>query len=364
MVGRRKKEQGPRQVHVGWLLHPHHPPGAGDAEGLVQLDEACDALIRTLEGQPTLRANLLLGGGLIELASRLRPALLTRIRGLLREDRIEILGGPWAEPVLSVVPAIDAVGQIHHLANQLQVEIGREPVGIWSPLRQWTEGLLDVLLDAGAAWTLLDDVMFQAAGLPPEEVHGHFVTEHLGRCLGLFPIDGPASLHAAAGALDSLAALLGDRAQPVDAPEVLQVVAVSGDGAPDPWLATLSWIAAESHWVKTWTLSRAREGMPCRGMIRPPSGQDPGIGDWLRVPRGTLRSPRLLGARSASRRTPARPCWETVFEKYPESNRLHKRMLRVSDRVEQLRKGKKPEAVLSLALAALFLAAGVKVLAD
>ncbi len=57
------------------------------------------------------------------------------------EGRIEIIGGPFYEPILTMIPSRDRVGQITRYTKWLSDRLGAEVRGMWMPERVWEQSL-------------------------------------------------------------------------------------------------------------------------------------------------------------------------------------------------------------------------------
>ena len=103
------------------------------------------------------------------------------------QERVEIIGGAFYEPILTMIPARDRVGQIRSYTDWLQSRLGATVRGMWIPERVWEQSLASDISHAGMQYTVLDDFHFRCAGLRPEQLHGYYVTEDDGLPLSIFP---------------------------------------------------------------------------------------------------------------------------------------------------------------------------------
>ncbi len=135
------------------------------------------------------------------LAAYLGPATsngwLTGIRNtsvafgpLIEAGRVEILGGGFFEPILTMIPDRDRVGQIRAFSSYLNELFGVQVRGMWLAERVWEQSLVTAITLAGIEYTVLDDFHFQRALGSLEEVAGYYLTEDQGRLLKVFPASG------------------------------------------------------------------------------------------------------------------------------------------------------------------------------
>ena len=344
------------------VLHFHQPTGVHPNAIEKAFDDYYEVLLDQIEGSPQLRLNLHFTGTVLEHALAHRPAFLDRLRRLWKQDRIEVLGGAFHDPVLPSIPDRDALGQLRYTSNFFTRHLGRAPLGAWLCLRAWDPGRIRTLAMTGVRYTLLDDAQFVIAGLHPDEIHGWYTTERSGHALSIFPIDATFVDAVQVSDRDGLVSTLQGLARNVGTqrshPEVF-----AGDGEAlmrsGQLLQLLSVLREEHHWVKTLTLEQAWSGFPGRGRLYLPTSCQPELGDWCRPAaavarrRTWAREMALMGVWEQAQQFEGGVVWDNFLVKYPEANRVHKRMLRVSRRIDELRTvlarnhraGKKVEAV-------------------
>jgi len=348
-------------IHLVCALHFHVPTGVSAKALNRAVAEKYRPLIQAIESHRQLRLNLHFAGPILEHLRDKEPAMLSRLRELSNEGRIELLGGAFHDAVLPSIPEQDALSQLQLTANFCKQHFGKVPAGAWMCLRAWDPALPSLLRRARVEYTLLDDAQFVAGGLDPSTIHGHFVTERAGDAITVFPVDRELTrtveegtldqllrrLEAAAraGAADAALARAANGGQTTAADERLEVVAVEADrfvgaGRLEPFVQLL---AKEFTWVKTHTMHRARGIWASRGRVYVPGGAEASLSAYARPAEGV----RLR--RDFQERMEAAGVWNEVesylgpvsfnsfLVKYPEADRIHKRMLRVSRKVDALR---------------------------
>jgi len=327
------------------VLHFHQPTGVHPNAIERAFDQYYEVLLDQLDGSPNVRLNLHFTGTLLEHALARRPAFVDRLRRLWKEDRIEILGGAFHDPALPSIPDRDALGQLQYTSNFFARNLGRTPLGAWLCLRSWDPARIRTLALTGIRYTLLDDAQFVISGLHPDEIHGWYSTERSGHALAVFPIDAQfvgavqrSDRDGLVETMDALARNAGERAWP----EVF-----AGDGEAlmrnGQLFQLLAVLRDEHHWVKTLTLEQAWSNFPGRGRLYLPTSCQPELGDWCRPAaavarrRTWAREMALMGVWEQAQQFGGGVVWDNFLVKYPEANRLHKRMLRVSRRIDELR---------------------------
>ena len=332
-------------LQLAVVLHFHQPPTASVLTLEDCFDHIYEPVLDAIEADERLLLNLHFGGRILEHALAHRPDFLGRLAQFWRAGRIELLGGAFYDPVLAAIPERDAISQLQFTANWLKRQLGKVPAGAWLALRAWDPALPRPLSASGVSWTLLDDAQFLAAGLEPEDVHGHYTTERAGHPVGVFPIDHALSRALSEGPEQRMRDHLGVTNLAHQPDERLESVALQGErlvqsGRFNELLAVLD---SEYHWLKTIPLSRAFDVFPTRGRVYLPSGADPALTEWSR-PAASRAQRRLLreqlemaGMWTAVEHFVGRVLFDNFLAKYGEADRLHKRMLATSRAVDRLR---------------------------
>lgn len=169
------------------VLHNHQPIGNFDGVCEQAYQDSYLPFLDVFEDYHGLPIGLHTSGSLIEWLERNRPEYLHRLARLVAEGRIEILGGPFYEPILTMIPGRDRVGQIKSYTKWLTDRLGANVRGMWMPERVWEQSLTSDLVEAGMEYTILDDFHFKNAGWTEEQLHGYYVTEDDTRLLSVFP---------------------------------------------------------------------------------------------------------------------------------------------------------------------------------
>lgn len=173
------------------VLHNHQPIGNFDGVCEQAYQDSYLPFLDVFEDYHGLQIGLHTSGSLIEWLERCRPEYLHRLARLVSEGRIEILGGPFYEPILTMIPSRDRVGQIRSYTSWLNDRLGATVRGMWMPERVWEQSLTRDLVEAGMEYTILDDFHFKNAGWQEEQLHGYYLTEEDTRILRVFPGSEP-----------------------------------------------------------------------------------------------------------------------------------------------------------------------------
>lgn len=174
-------------AHLCLVLHNHQPIGNFDGVFEQAYQDSYLPFLDVFEPYEQLQISLHTSGPLMIWLAERHPEYLDRIRMLVDVGRIEIVGGPQYEPILSMLPPRDRTGQIQSYGSWLQRNLGAAPAGMWTPERVWESSMTSDVVDAGVRYTVLDDFHFRAAGLRDHQLTGYYLTEDDGRVLKIFP---------------------------------------------------------------------------------------------------------------------------------------------------------------------------------
>ncbi|MBI5499592.1 MAG: DUF1926 domain-containing protein [Deltaproteobacteria bacterium] len=338
--------QQPR-TRLVFVLHDHQPTGNFDKVFRSATDVCYEPILAALERHPHVRIGLHTSGPLLEWFESHRPELLGRIRGLADRGQLEIVGGAWFEPMLSVLPDRDAIGQIRTMRHECVRLFGRAPRGLWLAERVWEPDLPRILQAAGVGWVLLDDTHFRYAGVQDEWVTGVYRTEKAGATVDVLPIAKQLRyaipFRLAHETVDMIAAHRGE------------TICYGDDGEKfGVWPETEVWV-----WKKGWLndffrlLGERQDAIEmvlpshavadpeaAKGRVYLPTASYYEMGEWsLPVAAGRKLAALKKRFETEGKWDEVGPylrggIWQNFLAKYPEANRLHKRMLRTSRKVE------------------------------
>jgi len=201
-------------------------------------------------------------------------------------------------------------------------------------------------LAANVAYTLVDDMHFLAAGFEPEELFGAYLAEDRGKTVSLYPGQKALRYLIPFGKVEDVIAYLRDAASVHP-----DGVAAMGDDMEkfgvwpgthdhcykDGWLSDFFTALEEnSDWLTVSTPGGYLETHAPLGRADLPTASYTEMMEWALPTRVRQRYHEVLKEFSPR---PEVLCflrggsWRGFFRKYPESNLLHKKMLRVSARI-------------------------------
>jgi hypothetical protein len=340
-----------KHLHFGWALHNHQPVGNFPWVFEEVYARTYEPTVAALERHPTVRVTLHYTGPLLNWLAGHRPGLLDRLATLAARGQIELMTGGYYEPILPIIPETDQRGQIEKMSAFVRERFGYEPTGLWLAERVWEPSLPATLARAGVDYTVVDDTHFIMAGLRDDGFSGYYVTEDQGLSVNVFPIPKVMRESLPWRSVPEVCNLLRTLASDDWWPPRIAVMADDGEkfgswpGTYDlvwerGWMDDfLTMLEEQADWLHTTPLGDYARQFPALGRVYLPSASYAEMMEWaLPTPRA-LEYGRLRQAAASGREDPGLAAylqgapWRGFLAKYPESNHLHKKMLRVHHKV-------------------------------
>lgn len=333
-----------------FAVHNHQPVGNFPSVFKKAFRDCYEPFLNALAGHPAIRFTLHFSGPLWEYMAAKERRSWDLVKEMTGRGQLELLGGGFYEPVLSIIPEEDRIGQLRLMSDFLAENFGQRPRGAWLTERVWEPQLPKTLAGAGIQYTLLDEEHFHYAGVG--DIERSYITEEEGRPLILFPVSKKLRYFIPFRAIDDIIGLFGEIADRGG-------IAILGDDGEKfgLWPGTHKWVYEEgwlSHFlafleserVPTMTYSEYLDSRPSLELVYLPPASYEEMMEWVLDPDG-YNALRALKQEipPESRRFLRGGFFREFFLKYPECNHLHKRMLLVSRKV---RENSSPEAALEL----------------
>jgi 4-alpha-glucanotransferase len=334
-------------IRFAFGLHLHQPVGNFDHVFAQHVGDVYRPVLEALADHEFLPAVFHLSGPLLEWLEQHEPAYLDRLGRLVADGRIELLLAGFYEPVLASLPRPDRNEQIRWMHEAVRRRFGVDARGLWLTERVWEPELAADLADAGVRYALVDDRHFLVTGFKAEQLHAPFWTESDGKRVALFPIDERLRylipfrppeetadyLRELRGGGHGLAVLADDGEKFGGWPGTKEWV--YGKGWLDRFMATIGGLVDQGEVVLT-RLDDALDAVPSGGIAYLPTASYREMEAWSLPPHGALRLARLehdLGEERIAGPDGALlrgAHWRNFLVKYPESNRMHKKMMALS----------------------------------
>jgi 4-alpha-glucanotransferase len=118
---------------------------------------AYEPFLEVLERFPGVKATFHFSGNMLEWFEKNKPGYIEMIRNMLERGQIEIMGGGFFEPIMPHIPRQDATEQIRMMSGTVERIFGEKPAGAWTTERVWHRTLADIYSDEEMKYTILDD---------------------------------------------------------------------------------------------------------------------------------------------------------------------------------------------------------------
>ncbi len=175
------------KVSFLFCIHNHQP--IGNFQHVIEdaYKKAYLPFIEILKDYPFMRISIHYSGVLWDFFKKNHPEFIRKLKELVKKGQLEMMSGGYYEPILSVLPDEDKIGQIVLLNRTIKTEVGFSPSGLWLAERVWEPHLPKFLAKAGIKYITIDDYHFKKAGLKEEDLNGYYITEDEGYALKVFP---------------------------------------------------------------------------------------------------------------------------------------------------------------------------------
>ena len=340
-------------VRLILAFHNHQPIGNFDGVFEQSYQESYLPFLNVVQEYPDIPFALHTSGSLLEWLETAHPEYIERVKGLVAQNQVEIIGGAYYEPILANIPRRDRIGQISMYTQHLEALFQTTVRGMWVPERVWEQSFAGDVAAAGIKYTILDDHHFRSGGMRQEDLMGYYVTEDEGRLLSVLP--GSERLRYLIPFQDPWQTI--DYLREVAATTENPIVVFGDDGEKfgtwpdtykhvyeDRWLERfLQALRENESWLKVTTPAETLDHVPPLGRFYIPDASYREMTEWALPPEPQTELHRLshqdrphdedwhkLLAFSGG------GFWRNFRVKYPESNEMYARSLEISSRIAQL----------------------------
>ncbi|MBL7068291.1 MAG: DUF1926 domain-containing protein [Candidatus Omnitrophica bacterium] len=313
------------RIDFAMVLHFHQPVG-NFSEIFERAYQRCyRPFLEFLTYYPDMQMTLHISGSLLEFFQRAHPEIIKTIKDMVSKGQVEIMGGPYYEPILPSIPPRDIKGQVDLMSKAVKEKFGANPRGAWIPERVWNPSLVKYLHRSGARYCVLDDTHLIKAGKKKEDTYGYLLTGGFFRRIAVFFSDK----------------MLRYTIPFKEPRETIEYFKKAGQNGRNPlfcyaddvekfgeWPGTYDWVY-KSGWLKRFFDEIKRNSE----WISPVK-----LTDYLR----SHRAPSKIEIPEASYEEMmewAGGSWFNFLQKYPETGHMYRKMLYVSDKVRRLWKG-------------------------
>ena len=335
-----------KKIKFAFGIHNHQPIGNFDFVFEDAYQKSYLPFLQVLKNHPSIKISIHFTGILIDWLEQNHPELLNMVAEMVERGQLEVMSGAYYEPIISVIPEQDRIGQIRKLTQRVHSLFGYQATGMWLAERVWEPDLPSSLAGAGIKYTILDDTHFKYAGLEDSDLTGYFLTENLGQSVALFPINKHLRYTIPFQDPQKTIEVLGNMAN--EQGSNLLVFADDGEKFgvwpntyrhvyENGWLENFfKTLEDNSDWIELIHFSEVLEELPPVGKIYLPTASYSEMMHWALFPptfrkfeefEHLLSEQGLLEEYGIFVRG---GFWRNFMSKYPEVNVMHKKMLRLS----------------------------------
>ena len=338
-----------KKVKFVFGIHNHQPIGNFDFIFEEAYQKSYLPFIEILKKHPGIRISIHYTGILLDWLEANHPELLSMIREMTKNGQLEVMSGAYYEPIISVIPQKDRIGQIRKLTSRVKSLFDYDAVGMWLAERIWEPTLPSPLYDAGIKYSVVDDTHFKSAGLTDKDLTGYFISEDLGKMVSLFPISKRLRYTIPFQPPEETINYLKNMATE----DGQNVIVFADDGEKfgvwpgtynhvfeNEWLDRFFTILEENmDWIEMLHFDEALEKVLPKNKIYLPTASYAEMMHWSLFPEAFrkyehfehyLKDKNMYDDVGVFVRG---GFWRNFMTKYPEVNNMHKKMLRVSNKL-------------------------------
>lgn len=335
-----------KKIKFVFGIHNHQPVGNFKWVFQKGYEIAYKPFLEVMLKHKNIKWNLHSSGILWEFMLKEHPSYIKNIKNLISKGNLEIISGGYYEPILSVIPEKDRYGQIKQLSSFIKNILDYDCKGAWIAERVWEPSLVKSLADTDIEYTILDDVHFMASGLKEQDLQGFYITEDQGKKLAVFPISQ--KLRYLIPFQDVNVCIDYFRQLAHEDKDIVIVMADDGEKFgmwpgtynhvyENGWLDKfLTAIEENSDIVETLTFSEVLNTTKPSGRIYLPTNSYFEMSEWTLL--ATVQNDFDNFVKQNEFKPEVKPFirggfWRNFLSKYDESNNMHKKMLRLSNKI-------------------------------
>jgi alpha-amylase len=340
-----------KKINFAFGIHSHQPVGNFDYVFEDAFKKAYQPFLDIIEEHPAFKINFHYTGILWDWIENHQPAHVHQMKTLVSRGQVELMTGGFYEPILTVIPQEDAVGQIKKLTQWINKHFDRKPNGMWLAERVWEPTLPTIMKKSNVNYAVIDDAHFKYTGLQSHELLGYYITEDAGSLVRIFPISQKLRYTIPFQKPEVTIEYLGDLAS--DDGKRLIVFADDGEKFgvwpgthkyvyKKNWLKQfLKLLLNNQEWINLLHFSEAIEKLKPLGRIYLPTASYAEMMHWalpVQAYRDYEAFERYLKQNNKYDEVNVfvrGGFWRNFLSKYPEANLMHKKMLYLSERTRK-----------------------------
>jgi len=280
-------------------------------------------LTKMLERFPGIKASFHYSGNMLEWFEFRHPDYLKNLKELVQRGQVEIISGCYYEPIMVLIPERDRKEQLRMNEAIITRIFGVRPRGAWIAERVWEPALADTLASAGMEYTIVDDYHLLHADAPKEKIFSPCLTRGESGSIILFP--ALTKLRYSMPFLPPGATLdYIRRAREKEHADTMCFFFADDGEKFGAWPYTHRWVYGKgwlrdffilleknAEWLQTLTYSEVMDTVTPEAVRKIPESS---YAEMMKWSGGNFRN---------------------FLRRYPEADRMHKRMLSLSDMIEE-----------------------------
>jgi hypothetical protein len=338
-----------KTINIIFGTHNNQPIGNFDYVIEDVYQRAYKPFLSIVNKYPDFKVVLHYSGILLRWLEENHPEFQMLLEELVKRKQVELLGGGFYEPVLSMIPNPDKIGQIEHLTTFLRQRFGKRPRGFWVTERVWEPSLAFTISASGMEYVFLDDIHLRSGGIDDSEMYYPYLTEDQGKTLSVFPLSKSLRYiipyrepEDVIYFLSNIATEEGDR-----------VVTIIDDGEKygewkgsyercyqQGWMKRfIELIAENGSWIKTVLPGKFLAEHGCRDKVYFSCMLYDEMMDWVLSPSRTKKLAELkrkIAVRTGEDGFLPGGTFKGFLHKYPEANLMYSKMMYVNILVNQM----------------------------
>lgn len=320
-------------------IHCHQPIDNFDHVIFDAIEKSYKPFFETLKKFPHFKISVHFSGSLLEFIEKNHKELFELMKSL--SGQIEFFSGGFYEPVLAAIPSKDRIGQIKKLNAYIKKHFNQTPKGLWLTERVWDNSVLKDINQCGIKYVIVDDYHIITSNPNTNDMNGYFLTEESGETTAVFPINKSLRYAIPFYPLDDTNKLLktfkndpGKNAAVIfDDGEKFGIWPKTYETVYEKeWLKDFFKQTSEDKEIQVQTFKEYFEQNTPIGLTYLPTVSYFEMGEWSLNSHDATRLEQLLENNKDDEKLLRGGIWKNFLTKYQESNWIHKRTLKLSNK--------------------------------
>ncbi|MDC7224141.1 MAG: DUF1926 domain-containing protein [Spirochaetales bacterium] len=175
---------GKLKLFIG--LYNSFSPSMAEEERTEIYEKSLKQYLTKIYNKRDVKLFLYYNGRLLSWIEKKHPEYITVLEELVQRRQVEILNGPYDEPMLPVIPVSDRLGQLEKMTTYLRRLFKKRFRGCWLPGFVWEPALASNLCGAGINYTFLEVEQFERSGI--KSLYEPVLTDDQGKGIVIFPL--------------------------------------------------------------------------------------------------------------------------------------------------------------------------------